>query len=214
MGAIGVRPVLLATICGVLFAASGCATGKLLLMDMPFEPPSIQPTRIRVGIQGVPRLESNKYQAVLESQIARVIEASGLFLSVTRGEFDPSNVDLVIQVEPAIVAWDRRPNMAYFPLAFATLTLYIWVGGPIVTDTEFYDLTLKMHDASGRHLFDVTTRQSHTHWNNLYRHEHRSPRCLGPHAGELIAELVKSLSDRLASEGFKDGRLSRNTVPR
>jgi hypothetical protein len=139
---------------------------------------------------------------MLESQIVRVIEESGLFASVAREPFDPGQVDLSIRIEPAIVAFDRRVNMAYFPLALATLTLYIWVGGPVATDTEFYDVTLKVADAGGRHAFDVSTHETHTHWISIYSSEYRGALCKGPNAGEATAGLVKDLAAKLASAGF------------
>jgi hypothetical protein len=205
----------LAAAIGTALAVGGCTQGNLLLTRASFEPPAVEASRARAGIQGVPRLESNKYQAMLEAQIARGIDASGLFASVAHGDFDPQQVDLLIRIEPAIAAWDRRGNLAYLPLALATLTLYIWVGGPILTDTEFYDVTLRVHDTE-RHLFDVSVHRKYTHWINFYSGEYwDNMPCQGPRAGEMVAELVRKLGERLASAGWeRSGHRTSRARPR
>jgi hypothetical protein len=69
----------------------------------------------------------------------RAIESSKLFSSVSIGVVDPVEIDLRLRFDRGTVAVNRRVNLSYFPLALATLTLSIWLGGPIGTDIEFYE---------------------------------------------------------------------------
>lgn len=182
-------------------ALGGCWTGKILVDESRLEARPLPAFPARVGVEGVPRVRSGKYQGTLEKSLVRLAREGGLFGSVSYRSFDPDEVDLVLRVEPAIVAYDIRANAAYFPLALATLTLYIWVGGPIHTHTEFYDVTVAVHDPRGGHLFDVSTRERHTHWVSLYSREYGDAICRGPHADEVLVGLLEDLGERLRNEG-------------
>jgi hypothetical protein len=182
--------------------AAGCVQGRMLIGPVQLRPPEdSRPTGLSVVVEGLPRMESDKYQAFVEREVARAVRDSGLFHAVYVGTGDVQDRDLVLRIHRATAAYDRRVNAAYFPLALATLTLYIWVGGPIHTDTEFYDITVSLFDADGTHLFDVQRREKHTHWINLYNAERYEFRCQGPNAGQVISGLVEELGQRLAAHG-------------
>ena len=170
---------------------------------VPVEAPG---TGLRAGLRGLDRLESNVYQAAFEQQLLRALERSRLFATVHLDDFDPANVDLVIAVDKADLSVRRRINLAYFPLAIATLTLYIWVGGPIVTDTQYFDVALHASKpGSQAELFSVASRLDEDHWINLYSPEYwaQDAPCRGPAAGEVLADLVRQLGD-----GLRDRRIA------
>ena len=93
-------------------------------------------------------------------------------------------------MDKANLSYRRRVNAAYFPLALATLTLYIWVGGPVETDVQYYDATLHVEDSAGSRLFTASSQVTTGHWLSLYSSERGSIACRGPDAHQVIEDLV------------------------
>lgn len=156
-----------------------------------------------VGIRSLARMESNPYQDLLELELERSLHHAKLFESVVRDDFQDADVDWVIHVEKADLSYRRRPNLAYFPLALATLTLYIWVGGPIVTDISYFDVTLHLDRSDGTRVGSARSHLDKSHWINLYSGHTRAQGgvCDGPHAHLVMADLIRQLSDLLQTSG-------------
>jgi hypothetical protein len=182
---------------------SACASGQMYLGNVPlekFDEARAQPTGLRAGIRGLDRLESNLFQGALELEFERALHRSGMFSKVARGEFDAADVDLVMRFEKADLSYRRNPNLAYFPLALATLTIYIWVGGPILTDTQYYDINVHVERPEGHEILALRSQRSDDHWINLYSKEYGSDEpCSGPDAHEVIADLIDQLHKGLRS---------------
>jgi len=183
----------------------------MYLTNVPFEKAVFVEgpgTGLRAGIRGLPRLESNLYQDAFESQLEQAIEYARLFATVERDDFDDSNVDLVIAVDKADLSFRRAVNLAYFPLALATLTLYIWVGGPIGTDTQYFDVTLHVAEpGSSSDLFAVGSHLQKDHWISLYSPEYwaQDAPCRGPAGRRVLADLVHQLEQGLRAHGLFAG---------
>ena len=192
---------MLALVLAVATTTTGCQTGRMVISDVPLEKiePVGAPGSLRAGVRGLARLESSVYQSELERQLARSLEHAGLFASVAHGDFADEDVDLLLRVDKADVSFRRHVNLAYFPLALATLTIYIWVGGPIQTDEQFYDVTLHAEKPGGEALFSVTSTLKKDHWLNLYTKEswNQQIMCRGPHAYRMMNDLVSQLAAKL-----------------
>ena len=63
--------------------------------------------------------------------------------------------DLVLRFRFDRYRQTRSPHPAYFPAAIATLTLYIWFGGPIFTDSSDLSGSLSVENASGSSMVKV-----------------------------------------------------------
>ncbi len=174
----------------------GCQSGRILIRDVPIERVSVTPSGMRIALVGLPRIESNKYQDGLENNFRNALKRSGLFAAVEGPDFDAGEVDFVLRMGRGTSASERRVNLAYFPLALGTLTLYIWFGGPIGTDIEFYGIELSGHTPDGSPLFSFTSRQQRKHWVNFYSAEYwaADAQCRGPNAGEAIAAMIEELA--------------------
>lgn len=60
-----------------------------------------------------------------------------------------SEGDVILKFEFDDFRNDMRVHPAYFPLAFITATLYIWVGGPIWVAKQNLSATLRVEDSNG-----------------------------------------------------------------
>jgi hypothetical protein len=83
----------------------------------------------------------------LTLNLAEFVRKSGHFRAVDLlpGQVGPD--DVVLRLAFARYRQRRAPHPAYFPAAFLTATLYIWVGGPIFTDTSDLEATLSIEPA-------------------------------------------------------------------
>lgn len=196
----------------LLGLAVGCRTGRMYIANVPLEriaKVDVSPTGLSAGIRGLDRLESNLYQDAFELELERSLHHSGMFERVVRNDFADSDVDVVIRVDAADLSYRRNVNLAYFPLAVATLTLYIWVGGPIFTDLQYFDVTLHVERPAGHELFAVESRVKDGHWINLYGREYGDDPCRGPGAHVVMEDLIAKLRDGLRSAGPMARRASR-----
>ncbi len=192
------RVVVFVVACALLIIHSGCISGRMLLGNVKLEKLDgleIAPTTQVVGIRGLDRMESNPYQDHLELEFERSLHHVGLFERVVRDDFDDADVDWVIRVGKADLSYRRHPNLAYFPLALVTLTLYIWVGGPVVTDVSYFDVTLHVDRPDGTRVASVTSTIDESHWINLYSNHSRSQGgvCDGPKSHLWMADLIRQL---------------------
>jgi hypothetical protein len=62
----------------------------------------------------------------------------------------------------------RAPHPAYFPGALLTLTLWIWFGGPIYTDTSDLAASLVVEDRRGRALTTLVAEKKERHSVSLW----------------------------------------------
>jgi len=192
---------------------SGCTTGRMYLGEVPVEGASFTEgpgTGLQVGVRGLDRLESNLYQDAFERELEKALARSLLFEQVERNDFDESSVDLVISIDKADLSVRRQVNLAYFPLALATLTLYIWVGGPIATDTQYFDVTLHAFRPNEfSELFSVSSKLQKDHWISLYSAEYwatMTTPCRGPAAKRVLTDLISQLDRELRVRGLLGGR--------
>jgi hypothetical protein len=188
---------------------SSCVSGRMYLGNVQLEEIDevrAQPTGLRAGIRGLDRLESNLYQSSLELEFERALHRSGIFSRVVRDDFHASDVDLVMRFEKADLSYRRNMNLAYLPLALATLTIYIWVGGPILTDTQYFDVNVHVEQPEGHEIFALRSQGNHDHWINLYSDEYGDDApCSGPDAREVMADLIQQLREKIRSTASAAG---------
>ncbi|EKR27626.1 hypothetical protein [Leptospira interrogans] len=85
------------------------------------------------------------------------------------GQKSPSDRNYhVLQISCDEYSERREPHLAYFPLAILTVTLYIWFGGPIHTDTSKYSCELNVQDSKQKIVFSDKKAISNEKNSNLY----------------------------------------------
>lgn len=89
---------------------------------------------------------------VLTAQIAQHVERGEYFERVISFPAKLDQQDVELQFNFTSLKGKRTPHPGYFPGALLTLTVWIWVNGPIYVDK--YDLAaeLKITDATGKQL--------------------------------------------------------------
>jgi hypothetical protein len=70
---------------------------------------------------------------------------------------------------------ERTPYAWYFPLAFITLTFYIWFGGTIVIDETHYICTLGVRDEKNKIVYQIQKEQKGEKDINFYSSESYFP---------------------------------------
>lgn len=181
--------------------ATGCASGRILVTGGDFRRFDLPSTGKTVGVRGVPRAETNMYQGSLENLIVRGLRESGAFRAVRQGDFSSSDVDLELRLGPATAWFNSRVHPLYFPLAIATLTLYIWFGGPIRSHYQQYGMRVSAFDRDGTLLFELEEKDWYHHGVGIYSSENNSLRCRGNDADRLVKKLVRSVSTAVATAG-------------
>ncbi|MGM3387282.1 hypothetical protein KXR94_06490 [Stutzerimonas stutzeri] len=102
-----------------------------------------------------PRLNENQRRNisnVLTTQIAQHVERGEYFERVISFPAKLGEQDIELQFEFSSLKGKRTPHPGYFPGALLTLTVWIWVNGPIYVDK--YDLAaeLTIRDATGKQV--------------------------------------------------------------
>lgn len=187
---------------GMLTVCVGCMTGKILVNPVEFLHAPASPKQITLGVRGVDRSDTNKYQGEFEKGVVDALSASGAFKRVLYGDFPSSEVDAELRLGPATLWLDRVVHPAYFPVALVTLTVYIWVGGPIMLDYQQYAVDIAAHRPDGSHLFDLAVANHFRHGVNLYAREYGERICRGPDFDKFLGQLVESVEREFSAKGM------------
>lgn len=169
---------------------------------------------LRVGIISLTQFESSAYQDTLEREIVRALRESGLFETVIRDSFDPAATDLELHLGKADLSFRHHPNLAGLPLSVLTLGIYLFVGGPVWTHEQFFEIPVRV-EAPGKDIaFEFVSRIEASHWMGLYSrevHTHNG-RCPGPSAHLAMNDLVQKLADGLRGRALGRSRGERSNA--
>ncbi|MGH0029690.1 MAG: hypothetical protein ACQGVC_07860 [Myxococcota bacterium] len=108
----------------------------------------------------------------LTLQLSRYIEERRYFRDVRVAPGNAKPEDLVLSIELDRYFAQRSVHPAYFPGAFLTLTLWIWFGGPIFTDSAEFTGVAEIRSPSGELLAsgkaELSDRHSVSFWSPNY----------------------------------------------
>lgn len=104
----------------------------------------------------------------LTLNIADFAKAAGYFTAIKTFPGKPAPDDYVLRFAFDRYVQKREPHPLYFPAAFLTATLYIWLGGPIVNETTDLSGTLSITETSGVEIARADAAIAHTSWKGLY----------------------------------------------
>ncbi|HJQ84072.1 MAG TPA: hypothetical protein VKA21_08355 [Candidatus Binatia bacterium] len=103
--------------------------------------------------------------------------------------------DLVLRFRFDRYEQRRSPHPAYFPAAFLTATLYIWLGGPVFNDSSDLAGRLAVEDRETTTLADVAATVEERHSVSFW-----APDYWIPSGVEARTRLVHDLLDKAAAE--------------
>ena len=101
--------------------------------------------------------EVEELQRALGPAIAEYVRDASYFSRVNALPGNPRPDEVVLHFDFDRYELHRRPHPAYFPAAIATLTLYIWFGGPVYRDTADISASLRVDDPAGKQLLVIST---------------------------------------------------------
>jgi len=135
----------------------------------------------------------------LTDQISNYVEKSDYFNKVVVFPVKAGEDDVILKFDLTSLSGKRTPHPGYFPGALLTLTMWIWVNGPIYVDD--YDLagTLVIEDRNGRTLAKASEQikfdQNTGFWDDDY-----FSFTLGAHQlRDLIAHLMAKATPQLSN---------------
>lgn len=145
--------------------------------------------------------DTDSISQTLTGNLLAYLEQRELFADVIPGPGNMRSDDLAFRFQYRRYQSGRHVHPAYFPLAFATATLYIWFGGPVWTDHVDIDGRLIVEDASGVELgrFSASKRDSRS--GGIYNGDIARTFIVG-HRSDVVDELVDQ-----AVEALRKGEL-------
>lgn len=144
-------------------------------------------------VVSVPKLNDTKRGAIgqqLTDQITQYVGLSDYFHQVVSFPAKAAGDDVVLKFDFTHLYGHRGMHPAYLPGALLTLTIWIWVDGPIYTDTLDLSGTLTIEDAHGKPLAKVQDSVDLKRNIGLYDREYWAPTLGRPQMRELVAKLL------------------------
>ncbi|MGK9064501.1 hypothetical protein [Stutzerimonas chloritidismutans] len=148
-----------------------------------------------------PKLDENQRRNIsntLTTQIARHVERGEYFERVITFPAKLGESDVELQFEFTSLKGKRTPHPGYFPGALLTLTVWIWVNGPIYVDKYDLAANLTIKDAAGKQLAlsqkTLQLNQNTGLWDADYFNTSLGARQLT----QLIEDLLKDGTEQLA----------------
>ncbi len=140
-------------------------------------------------------VQRREIEQSLTLSIATYVEEAKYFSRVNRLPGTPRPDEYVLRFEFSRYRMERTPHPAYFPLAILTLTIYIWVGGPIYVDESTLTGELVVTDVSGKTLVQVSDSFADQHDVSF-----NSPDYMFPTGMTARTTLVRTLLDRAVQD--------------
>jgi hypothetical protein len=171
----------------------GTGLGRPPRIDQPI-PQRAWLQRVSIADQGVS--DRNDIEESLTINTLEYIREGAYFRDAATlpGNLQPG--DVVLRLTFDRYDQKRSAHPAYFPAAFLTATLYIWIGGPIFNDTSHLSAVLRAEDASGVRLAEARSEVRERHSVSLWSPQYALPsgidartRLIGDLFGKVLAHL-------------------------
>nr|WP_158467747.1 hypothetical protein [Pseudomonas putida] len=200
-------PTLLrATTLAALLAMTGCVsfnvTGPIVPPAHPVNAASPRTAQIADVVVSAPGLDEATRKAVsrsLTAELDRYVDKAGYFKAMSQYPTRLDEQDVMLRFDMTSLKGHRAPHPGYFPGALLTLTLWIWVNGPIYVDR--FDLAgdLVILDRNGVELARAQDQIKFEHNVGLYGRDYWAPTVTGSkQLTQLVGELLDNATTQLA----------------
>ncbi|MGA9705215.1 hypothetical protein [Pseudomonas sp.] len=144
--------------------------------------------------------EANKtaISHALTVQLNQYVRTAGYFKQVTEYPVRLEENDVTLKFNMTSLKGHRAPHPGYFPGALLTLTIWIWVNGPIYVDSFDVAGDLVIVDRNGKELASAKDSIKFEHNVGLYSGEYWAPSMGGQQLTKLITQLLDSAAAKLA----------------
>lgn len=186
-------------------ALTGCVsysvTGPL---GAPLHPAPISSPRtaqiadVQVTAPGIDEATRTAISRSLTAQLTPYVKSAGYFRQLSEFPTRLGEEDVVLKFNMTSLKGHRAPHPGYLPGALLTLTVWIWVNGPIYVDS--FDLAgeLSIVDRNGQELASAKEQLKFERNVGLYGREYWAPTRGAKQLNELVAKLLDNASARLA----------------
>ncbi|MCI8212201.1 hypothetical protein AUC61_21965 [Pseudomonas sp. S25] len=133
----------------------------------------------------------------LTEQISRYVEKGGYYQSVIAFPARMGEHDVQLKFNLTSLKGKRTPHPAYIPGALLTLTIWIWVNGPVYVDS--YDLAgeLVVEDRNGKVLARAAEKVNEKKNLGIYNGEYWAPSLGRFQLRDMIGRLLDKTSAQL-----------------
>lgn len=186
-------------------ALTGCVsynvTGPL---GAPLHPAPISSPRtaqiadVQVTASGIDDATRTAISRSLTAQLTPYVKSAGYFRQLSEFPTRLGEEDVVLKFNMTSLKGHRAPHPGYLPGALLTLTVWIWVNGPIYVDS--FDLAgdLSIVDRNGKELASAKEQLKFERNVGLYGREYWAPTQGAKQLNELVAKLLDNATARLA----------------
>jgi hypothetical protein len=163
---------------------------------------SLRSAQIADVVVSSPDLKDEQRQNIsrqLTAQISRYVEKGGYYKEVIAFPARMGEQDVQLKFNFTSLKGKRTVHPAYVPGALLTLTIWIWVNGPIYVDN--YDLAgeLTVEDSKGNVLATAVEQVHEKHNRGLYNGEYWAPSLGRFQLRDMIAKLLDKTAAQLSA---------------
>ncbi|MBM7062481.1 hypothetical protein JQX08_17340 [Pseudomonas sp. UL073] len=136
----------------------------------------------------------------LSAQLNRYVERGEYFQQVISFPAKVGEQDVVLKFNFSSLKGKRTPHPGYFPGALLTLTMWIWVNGPIYVDK--YDLVgeLTIEDTHGKQLVSTRKEQKLNQNTGLWDDDYFNLSLGAVQLRQLVDQLLEDGTQQLAQQ--------------
>lgn len=160
-------------------------------------PRTAQIADVTVSLPGTDDTTLTAISRSLTVQLNQYVKAGGYFKQVTEYPVRLGEDDVVLKFNMTSLKGHRSPHPAYIPGALLTLTIWIWVNGPIYVDSFDVAGDLVIVDRDGKELAGAKDQIKFEHNVGLYGREYWSPVMGAKQLNELVSKLLDTATARL-----------------
>jgi hypothetical protein len=136
----------------------------------------------------------------LTVQLNQYVHKGAYFKQVTEYPTRLGENDVLLKFNMTSLKGHRAPHPGYFPGAILTLTIWIWVNGPIFVDTFDVAGDLVIVDRDGKELATAKEQVKLERNVGLYGREYWAPTMGAKQLSELVSQLLDTATARLAKQ--------------
>lgn len=161
-------------------------------------PRSAQIADVTVSATDVNEANKAAISSSLTAQITQYVRTAGYFKRVTEYPVRLGEQDVTLKFNMTSLKGHRAPHPAYVPGALLTLTIWIWVNGPIYVDSFDVAGDLVIVDRNGKELAKATDSIKFEHNVGLYSGQYWAPSMGGQQLTKLVGQLLDTATANLA----------------
>jgi len=161
-------------------------------------PRSAQIADVTVSATDVNEANKAAISSSLTAQITQYVRTAGYFKQVTEYPVRLGEQDVTLKFNMTSLKGHRAPHPAYVPGALLTLTIWIWVNGPIYVDSFDVAGDLLIVDRNGKELAKATDSIKFEHNVGLYSGQYWAPSMGGQQLTKLVGQLLDTATANLA----------------